>query len=59
MGPTSGRVATYFETRERLSATIEAALLESGREAVAEGRAEGLSAWVNGALRRQRINIDG
>jgi len=40
-------------TRERLSATIEADLLEAGRVAVAEGRAESLSAWVNGALRRQ------
>ena len=39
--------------RERLSATIEADLLEAGRVAVAEGRAESLSAWVNGALRRQ------
>lgn len=40
-------------TRERLSATIEADLLEAGRVAVAEGRAESLSAWVNSALRRQ------
>jgi len=40
-------------TRERLSVTIEADLLEAGRVAVAEGRAESLSAWVNGALRRQ------
>lgn len=40
-------------TRERLSATIEADLLEAGRVAVAEGRAESMSAWVNGALRRQ------
>jgi hypothetical protein len=39
--------------RERLSATIEADLLEAGRAAVAEGRAESLSAWVNDALRRQ------
>ncbi len=40
-------------TRERLSATVEADLLEAGRVAVTEGRAESLSAWVNGALRRQ------
>ncbi len=40
-------------TWERLSATIEADLLEAGRVAVAEGRAESVSAWVNGALRRQ------
>lgn len=39
--------------RKRLSATIEADLLEAGRVAVAEGRAESMSAWVNGALRRQ------
>src|SRR5947208_2258693 len=39
--------------RGRRSATIEADLLEAGRVAVAEGRAESLSAWVNGALRRQ------
>ncbi|MCA1844189.1 MAG: hypothetical protein LC792_13585 [Actinobacteria bacterium] len=39
--------------RERLSATVEAELLAAGREAVAEGRAESLSAWVNDALRRQ------
>ena len=39
--------------RERLSATVEAELLAAGRAAVAEGRAESLSAWVNNALRRQ------
>jgi len=39
--------------RERLSATVEADLLVAGRAAVAEGLAESLSAWVNGALRRQ------
>ncbi|MBW3614321.1 MAG: hypothetical protein KY439_03310 [Actinobacteria bacterium] len=39
--------------RQRLSATVEAELLAAGRAAVAEGRAENLSAWVNGALRRQ------
>ena len=39
--------------RERLSATVEGELLEAGRAAVAEGRAESLSAWVNAALRRQ------
>lgn len=40
-------------TRERLSVTIEADLLEVGRAAVAAGEAESLSAWVNSALRRQ------
>lgn len=39
--------------RERLSATVEAELLAAGRAAVAEGRADSLSAWVNDALRRQ------
>ncbi|MGI8807965.1 MAG: hypothetical protein ACR2KK_09020 [Acidimicrobiales bacterium] len=39
--------------RERLSATVEGALLAAGRAAVAEGRADSLSAWVNEALRRQ------
>jgi hypothetical protein len=39
--------------RERLSATVEGELLAVGRAAVAEGRAESLSAWVNEALRRQ------
>jgi hypothetical protein len=32
---------------------VEADLLAAGRAAVAEGRAESLSAWVNDALRRQ------
>ncbi len=32
---------------------MEAELLAAGRAAVAEGRAESLSAWVNDALRRQ------
>jgi len=40
-------------SRARLSATVEAELLAAGRAAVAEGRAESLSAWVNNALRRQ------
>ncbi len=39
--------------RDRLSATVEADLLAAGQAAVAEGRAESLSAWVNDALRRQ------
>lgn len=40
-------------SRERLSATVEADLLDAGRQAVAEGRAESISSWVNSALRRQ------
>jgi hypothetical protein len=39
--------------KARLSATVEATLMAAGREAVAQGRAESLSAWVNEALRRQ------
>jgi hypothetical protein len=39
--------------RQRLSATVEADLLAAGRAAVAEGRVDNLSAWVNGGLRRQ------
>jgi hypothetical protein len=39
-------------SRERLSATVEVELLEAGRQAVADGRADSLSAWVNDALRR-------
>lgn len=39
--------------RQRLSATVEADLLAAGRNAVAEGRAESLSGWVNDALARQ------
>jgi hypothetical protein len=39
--------------KERLSATVEADLLAAGRAAVADGRADSLSAWVNDALRRQ------
>jgi hypothetical protein len=40
-------------SRERLSATVDPELLAAGRAAVAEGRAESLSAWINEALRRQ------
>jgi len=39
--------------RSRLSATVDSELLEAAREAVAEGRAPSLSAWVNDALQRQ------
>jgi Arc/MetJ-type ribon-helix-helix transcriptional regulator len=40
-------------TKLRLSATVEDDVLAAGRAAVADGRAESLSAWVNDALRRQ------
>jgi hypothetical protein len=38
-------------TKERLSASVDAALMQAAREAVAEGRAPSLSAWINDALR--------
>lgn len=39
--------------KRRLSASVDAELLEAARSAVTAGRAENLSAWVNEALRRQ------
>ena len=36
--------------KERLTVTIDPALVAAGNDAVAEGRAESLSAWVNAAL---------
>ncbi len=36
--------------KERLTVTVDSEFIEAGREAVAEGRAESLSAWVNTAL---------
>lgn len=38
-------------TRERLSASVDADLLAQARRAVAEGRAQNVSAWINDALR--------
>jgi Arc/MetJ-type ribon-helix-helix transcriptional regulator len=37
--------------KERLSASVDAELVAVAQEAVAEGRAESVSAWVNEALR--------
>ncbi len=37
--------------KQRLSASVDSELVEAGHIAVAEGRAETLSAWVNEALR--------
>ena len=37
--------------KERLSASVDAELLAVAQEAVARGRAESVSAWVNDALR--------
>lgn len=36
--------------KERLTVTVDPALIEAGTDAVAEGRAVSLSAWVNAAL---------
>lgn len=36
--------------KERLTVTVSPQFVEAGNEAVAEGRAESLSAWVNLAL---------
>jgi hypothetical protein len=37
--------------KQRLSASVDSELIEAGQTAVAEGRADTLSAWVNDALR--------
>lgn len=36
--------------KERLTVTVDPAILEAGHDAVAAGEAESLSAWVNRAL---------
>ncbi|HUF71885.1 MAG TPA: hypothetical protein VMR74_03185 [Gammaproteobacteria bacterium] len=36
--------------KERLTVTVDPDLIHAGNHAVAEGRAESLSAWVNAAL---------
>jgi uncharacterized protein YllA (UPF0747 family) len=36
--------------KERLTVTVDPELIEAGNDAVSEGRAESLSAWVNAAL---------
>jgi hypothetical protein len=36
--------------KERLTVTVDPELIEAGNDAVAEGRAESLSSWVNAAL---------
>jgi Arc/MetJ-type ribon-helix-helix transcriptional regulator len=38
---------------QRLSASVDANLLAAAERAVAEGRAENVSAWVNAAMRLQ------
>ena len=41
-----------MQNKERLSATVDAELLDVARRAVADGRARSVSAWVEEALRR-------
>ena len=36
--------------KERLTVTVDPSHIEAGNDAVAQGRAESLSAWVNAAL---------
>jgi hypothetical protein len=36
--------------KERLTVTVDPTFIEAGNDAVSEGRAESLSAWVNAAL---------
>jgi Arc/MetJ-type ribon-helix-helix transcriptional regulator len=40
-----------MSTKQRLSASVDARLLAAAQQAVTEGRAESISAWVNDALR--------
>jgi Arc/MetJ-type ribon-helix-helix transcriptional regulator len=40
-----------MSVKERLSASVDADLVAVAQEAVAEGRADSVSAWVNEALR--------
>jgi Arc/MetJ-type ribon-helix-helix transcriptional regulator len=40
-----------MSAKERLSASVDADLIAVAQEAVAQGRAESVSAWVNEALR--------
>lgn len=40
-----------MSAKERLSASVDADLLVVAQEAVAQGRADSISAWVNEALR--------
>lgn len=44
--------------KRRLSATVDAELIEASQAAVAAGRAESISAWVNDAL-RLKVEHDG
>jgi len=43
--------ADHMTVKRRLSATVDAELIDAGHAAVAAGDAENVSAWVNDALR--------
>lgn len=45
-----------MSVKERLSATVDADLVVVAQEAVAEGRAESVSSWVNDALRLKVVH---
>jgi len=47
----------YMTGKRRLSATVDAELVEASQAAVAAGRAESVSAWVNDAL-RLKVELD-
>jgi hypothetical protein len=50
--------AVSMTAKARLSATVDADLIEASQAAVAAGEAESVSAWVNDAL-RLKIEHDG
>ena len=43
-------------SKERLSASVDAELIRAGERAVARGRSDSLSAWVNDALRLKLLH---
>ena len=45
-----------MSAKERLSASVDADLVATAQEAVAQGRAESVSAWVNDALRLKVVH---
>jgi hypothetical protein len=47
-----------MSAKQRLSASVDAAVLAAAQTAVADGRATNVSAWVNEALHRQAAHDD-
>lgn len=41
--------------KERMTVTVDPELVEAGNQAVADGQADSLSAWVNAALRDRAL----